>query len=693
MTVTAVAVGSATVTVTAANAGGSAEQSFAVTVLPPAPATVGSVAAVTLTEGATHAVTASDYFAGEGVTYTAESSNAEVAMVVVDGVEVTVTAVALGSATVTVTATNAGGSAGQSFAVTVQLPPVTLTLGGAAQAIELSEHFGDAVTGFDVSVSPAGIVQASMSGSLLTLTPLAVGTATVTLEVTAGEVSALHLFPATVVPAAPTALGSIAALTLAGRETHTVTASDYFAGEGVTYLAESSDTEVATVAVDGAAVTVTAVAAGSATITVTATNEGGKAEQSFVVTIQLPAVTLTLGGAAREIELADYFGDEVTGYEVTVSPSGIVHVSRSGSQLTLTAVAAGRATITVTATNAGGSAEQSFAVTVLPPAPATVGSVATVTLTEGATHMVTASDYFSGEGVTYAAESSDMEVATVAVEGATVTVTAAAAGSATVKVTATNAGGSAEQAFAVTVVPPVPTAPTAPAAVGSIAAATVTAGATHSVTASDYFEGESAMYTAESSDAAVATVAVEGAVVTVTAVAAGSATVKVTATNAGGSAEQAFAVTVVSPAPTAVGSIEVATITEGATHMVTASDYFSGEGVTYTAESSNAEVATVAMEGAVVTVTAVAPGSATITVTATNAGGSAEQSFAVTVQLPSAPTAVGSIKAATLTEGATHMVTASDYFVGEGVTYTAESSDAGRSRDGGGGGPRQRRSR
>ena len=252
--------------------------------------------------------------------------------------------------------------------------------------------------GFDVSVSPVGVVQASISGSLLTLAPLGVGTATVTLEVTAGEVSALHQFPATVVPAPPSALGSIAALTLAGRETHTVTASDYFAGEGVTYAAESSDPGVATVAVDGAVVTVTAVAAGSATIKVTATNEGGKAEQSFVVTIQLPAVTLTLGGAAREIELADYFGDEVTGYEVTVSPSGIVHVSRSGSQLTLTAVAAGSATVTVTATNAVGSAEQSFAVTVVPLAPAAVGSIAAATLTEGATHMVTASDYFEGEG-------------------------------------------------------------------------------------------------------------------------------------------------------------------------------------------------------------------------------------------------------------------------------------------------------
>ena len=668
VTVTAVAVGSATVTVTATNAGGSAEQAFAVTVVPPAPTAVGSIAAATLTEGATHMVTASDYFAGEGVTYAAESSDTAVATVAVGGPAVTVTAVAVGSATVTVTATNAGGSAGQSFAVTVQLPPVTLTFGGAAQAIELSEHFGDAVTGFDVSVSPAGVVQASMSGSLLTLAPLAVGAATVTLEVTAGEISALHQFPATVVPTAPTALGSISALTLTERETHTVTASEYFAGEGVTYDAESSDPGVATVAVDGAAVTVTGVAAGRATITVTATNKGGKAEQSFVITVQLPAIALTLGGAAQEIELADYFGDEVTGYEVTVSPSGIVHVSRSGSQLTLTAIAAGEATVTITATNAGGSVEQAFAITVVPPAPSAVGSIEAATITEGATHMVTASDYFAGEGVTYTAESSDPGVATVGVEGAEVTLTAVALGSATVTVTATSGGGSAEQSFAVTVVPP------APAAVGSIEAATITEGATHMVTASDYFVGEGAMYTAQSSDAAVATVAVDGAAVTVTAVAAGSATITVTVTNAGGSAEQSFAVTVLPPAPATVGSVAAVTLTEGATHMVTASDYFEGEGVTYAAESSDTEVATVGVDGAVVTLMAVAAGSATITVTATNAGGSAEQAFAVTV-VPSAPAAVGSIAAATINEGATHAVTASDYFEGEGVTYAAESSD------------------
>ena len=156
------------------------------------------------------------------------------------------------------------------------------------------------------------------------------------------------------------------------------------------------------------------------------------------------------------------------------------------------------------------------------------------------------------------------------------------------------------------------------------------------VTASDYFEGEGVTYTAESSDPAVATVAVDGAVVTVTGVAAGSATVTVTATNAGGSAEQSFAVTVLPPAPTAVGSIEAATLTEGATHMVTASEYFAGGGAVRGAVLGPA-VATVAVDGAMVTVMGVAVGSATVTVTATNAGGSAEQRFAVTV-VPPAPT-------------------------------------------------------
>ena len=295
--------------------------------------------------------------------------------------------------------------------------------------------------------------------------------------------------------------------------------------------------------------------------------------------------------------------------------------------MTVTAVAVGSATVTVMATNAGGSAEQSFAVTVAPSAPTVVGSIEAVTLTEGATHTVTASDYFAGEGVTYTAESLDPGVATVAVDGATVTVTAIAAGSATITVTATNAGGSAEQSFAVTVAPPAPTA------VGSIEAATITEGATHMVTASDYFEGAGVTYAAESSDTASPRWRWRAQTVTVTAVAAGSATVTVTATNAGGSAEQAFAVTVLPRAPTPVGTIEAMTLAEGgAAQSVDLADHFSGAVVRYSVSAVPGGIMHVWESGGRLTLTPLAAGVATVTVTALGAGGSAEQTFAVTVQ-------------------------------------------------------------
>ena len=82
----------------------------------------------------------------------------------------------------------------------------------------------------------------------------------------------------------------------------------------------------------------------------------------------------------------------------------------------------------------------------------------------------------------------------------------------------------------------------------------------------------------------------------------------------------------------AVGTIDDVTVDVGATTDVDVADNFSGDGLTYSAESSDTDVATVVVEGSVVTVTGVADGTATITVTATDADDeTAEQSFDVTV--------------------------------------------------------------
>ena len=670
LTLTPLAAGNATVTVTATNLGGSAEQSFAVTVLPPAPATVGSIEAATISEGGTHLVTASDYFEGEGVAYGAESSDIGVATVEVDGAAVTVTAVAAGSATVTVTAANAGGSAEQSFAVTV-LPPAPAAVGsieaatiteGATHAVTASDYFEGEGATYTAESSDMEFATVAVSGVTVTVTAVAAGSATVTVTATNSGGSAEQSFAVTVLPPAPAAVGSIEATTITEGGTHGVAASEYFVGEGVTYGAESSDAGVASVEVDGAAVTVTAVVAGSATVTVTATNSGGSAEQSFAVTVLPPAPTATGSieaatlseGGTHEVLASDYFGGEGITYAAESSDDGVATVEVAGLTVTVTAVAAGSATVTVTAANTGGSAEQTFAVTVLPPAPATVGSIEAATISEGDTHEVTASDYFSGDGITYAAESSDAGVASVAVDGAAVTVTAVAAGSATVTVTATNAGGSAEQSFAVTVqLPPV----------------TLTlGGAAQVIELSDQFGSGVTGYDVSVSAAGVVDASTSGSQLTLTALAVGAATVTLGVTSAGDRAEHQFAVSVTPPPPMTAGSITALTLSEREAHTLTASDYFVGESVTYEAESSDSVVAAVVVDGAAVTVTALAVGEATVTITATNASGETEQAFAVSVRLPVVTLVKG---------GAAKQIELADYFGQEVTAYEVAVSPNG----------------
>ena len=259
-------------------------------------------------------------------------------------------------------------------------------------------------------------------------------------------------------------------------------------------------------------------------------------------------------------------------------------------------------------------------------APVAVGSIPAVTVAVGETVVVDAAAYFSdpdGDGLSYAAVSSDPALATVAVAGSAVTVAGVAKGTATVTVTASDGGGgTAQQAFAV-VVPN-----RAPQVVGFILAVTVAVGETAVVDAAAYFsdpDGDGLSYAAVSSDPALATVAVAGSAVTVAGVGPGTATVTVTARDGGGgTVQQAFAVVVPNRAPQVVGFILAVTVAVGETAVVDAAAYFSdpdGDGLSYAAVSSDPALATVAVAGSAVTVAGVGPGTATVTVTASDGGG------------------------------------------------------------------------
>lgn len=82
---------------------------------------------------------------------------------------------------------------------------------------------------------------------------------------------------------------------------------------------------------------------------------------------EIPEQRLLVGDKVT-VDVADYFSDpdgDTLGYSADASPPGIVGLSVAGSEVTMTGLAAGKASVTVTATDPEGlSASQEFAVTV-----------------------------------------------------------------------------------------------------------------------------------------------------------------------------------------------------------------------------------------------------------------------------------------------------------------------------------------
>ena len=186
----------------------------------------------------------------------------------------------------------------------------------------------------------------------------------------------------------PTVAGTLPDRSLAVGDVLDVDVSQSFNdadGDRLTYDASSSLRDVVTVEAAGASVTLTAIGAGTATIRVTATDPGGlSATLSFTVTVgpgnqppepvgALPPLTMEVDDAPVTVDAAGAFrdpdGDRLT-YGANSSRPAVAGVSVSGSRVTVTPRAPGSATVTVTATDAGGSsgtATQSFGVTVLQP--------------------------------------------------------------------------------------------------------------------------------------------------------------------------------------------------------------------------------------------------------------------------------------------------------------------------------------
>ena len=408
----------------------------------------------------------------------------------------------------------------------------------------------------------------------------------------------------------------------------------------------------------------------------------------------IPPLTM-VEGDTQTLDVSAFFsdpdGDNLT-YTATSSNTEVLSVVLTGSNVTASALSAGNAQVTVTATDPDGASASHLVDVTVESAnqdPVVTTAIPAQMLTAGDTATIDASGYFSdpdGDALTYAATSSDAGVATAGHEGSMITIIAVAAGTATVTVTASDPeGASAMQDVTVTV----EAANQAPVPVGQIPPLEVPEGEDF-VSPIDMFfsdpDGDSLTYAAESSDTTVVTVSMAANIITAMALAPGVAMVTITATDPGGlSATQTATVTVtsVNRQPELTDTIPHQTLAPGDTLTLDVSNTFTdpdGDTLTFTVMSDDTTVATVSVDGAMVMIVATGEGSAFITVTATDPGGlSASQTFAATVATGNlAPETVGEIEAQTVKVGAMATLNAADYFTdpnGDMLTYTAASSD------------------
>lgn len=365
---------------------------------PQPPSACGSLPAVTVHVGETKPVTScfSDPN-GDKLTYTAASSNTQVATATMSGETVTVAALALGTATITVTATDPGGLEGtQSFQTEVpnRAPVAEGTVArqtahvGETASVDASRYFsdpdGEALT-YEVASSTPSVATVSVAGSTVTVTAVAPGTTAVTMTATdPGGLTANQTFEAEVPNRAPVAVDRIPDQTVEAGKSVTLDVRSYFNepdGQELAYAAESSSSSIVAATVAGSVVTLSGVAPGTATVTIVATDPGGlSAEQGAAVTVLRPNRAPEAVGSVPDQETTVdekvkfdaslYFDDpdeDSLTFSASTSGASVTDASVSGDTVTITGVSPGTATVTVTATDPGGlSATQEAAVKIGP---------------------------------------------------------------------------------------------------------------------------------------------------------------------------------------------------------------------------------------------------------------------------------------------------------------------------------------
>jgi PKD repeat protein len=368
----------------------------------------------------------------------------------------------------TVSATNASGTDSVVVTFTIfPIPPVITSVNTATGLV--GQPFSYSITAtstpasFACSGLPVGLSVDTATG-IISGTPTAAGTSTVTVSATNAGGTGSATLTITIQVAAPAITSATTAAGQVGVPfSYAITASGTPTAFNATGLPAGLSVDTATGVISG-----TPTAAGSSTVTITATNAGGTATATLTITIQVAAPVLTSGlTATGQINAAFTYTITASGtptaFNATGLPAGLSVNSTTGV-ISGTPTAAGTSTVTVSATNAGGTASGTLTI-VIDPALPVISSATTATGTVGA--LFSFQIVASSQPSTYAATGLPAGL-TVNSSSGLISGTPTIAGTSAVAVSATNGNGTGTGTLSITIQPAatvtVPVIPASPAA-------------------------------------------------------------------------------------------------------------------------------------------------------------------------------------------------------------------------------------
>ena len=472
--------GTYALTITAKNSTGTATQvltltvnsGLAITSAATATATSGTAFNFTVTTTGTPAPTLTH--AGTlppGITFTANSNGTAT-------LSGTPTAAAKGPYPLTFTARNSTGTASQAFTLTVNNPPAFTSAATLTETSGTAFTFTVATSGYPAAALKAGTLPAGVSfsdngngtGSLSGTTAVAAGTYSVPLTATNSGGTASQTIALTV-----KAAGTVPVPTFTSAAAYTVTSGKAFTfpvttvGSPTSYTTNVTHSGTLPAGVsfsnngNGTATltgTPTAASAGTYPVTFTAKNTGGTTTQSFVLTVTgAPAITSAATATATDGS-GFTFTVKTTGApaptlaESGTLPRGLSWTDNGNGTATLAGTPGvgqgGVYKLTFTAANAGGTATQSFTLTVSQAPVITSAATATATHGKAFTFTFTATGY-PVPNVTHSGTVRGLTYTNNGNGTATLAGTPTTAGTYTLTITAKNSVGTATQTFTLTV--------------------------------------------------------------------------------------------------------------------------------------------------------------------------------------------------------------------------------------------------